>query len=61
MQFYSQDIEQYCKKYSMGNTELLSDLSSNTWETEEMPQMISGSLIGGLLQLLIKISNKNNE
>tara|TARA_Y100001970_G_C13917896_1_gene691913 strand:+ start:147 stop:788 length:642 start_codon:yes stop_codon:yes gene_type:complete len=60
MQFYSQDIDQYCKKYSMGNTELLSDLSSNTWETEEMPQMISGSLIGGLLQLLIKISNVEN-
>jgi len=60
MEFSSKEIDEYCRKYSLGDTELLSELSLKTWETEEMPQMLSGALIGGLLQLLIKISNAEN-
>lgn len=56
MQFVSEDIEQYCKDFSGQDSELLKELSQATWEMEEIPQMLCGSLVGGLLQFLIKIS-----
>ena len=56
MQFVSEDIEQYCKDSSSQDSELLIDLYNKTWETEEITQMLCGSLVGGLLQMLIKIS-----
>jgi caffeoyl-CoA O-methyltransferase len=56
MHLVSKDIEQYCKDYSLDDTDLLKELSKATWETEDKPQMLCGSLVGGLLQILIKIS-----
>ena len=56
MHFVSEDIEQYCKDYSGQDSNLLKELSKTTWATEEIPQMLCGSLVGGLLQFLIKIS-----
>lgn len=56
MQIISKEIEEYCKKFSMNDTGLLSQVETSTWETEDMPQMLSGSLVGGLLQMLIRIS-----
>ena len=52
MRFISEDIEKYCKDYSVKDTDLLKELSKTTWEIEEIPQMLSGSLVGGLLQIL---------
>ena len=56
MQFVSEDIVQYCRDYSGQDSNLLKELSKTTWATEEIPQMLCGSLVGGLLQFLIKIS-----
>ena len=56
MNITPKEIEDYCKEFSIQDTELLSQLTTKTWETEEMPQMLSGSLVGGLLQMLVKIS-----
>ena len=56
MHLISKDIEQYCKDHSLDDTDLLKELSKITWETEDKPQMLCGSLVGGLLQMLIKIS-----
>ena len=56
MQFVSEDIVQYCKDYSGQDSNLLKELSKTTWATEEIPQMLCGPLVGGLLQFLIKIS-----
>ena len=56
MHLISKDIEQYCKDHSLDDTDLLKELSKATWETEDKPQMLCGSLVGGLLQMLIKIS-----
>ena len=56
MHIISKEIEDYCKKFSLQDTELLSEVTTTTWETEEIPQMLSGSLVGGLLQILVKIS-----
>ncbi len=56
MEFVPRNIEKYCQKYSLKDSKLLSDLSKWTWETEESPQMISGTLVGGILQTLIKLA-----
>ena len=56
MHLISKDIEQYCKDHSLDDTDLLKELSKATWKTEDKPQMLCGSLVGGLLQMLIKIS-----
>ena len=60
MKFVSEDIEQYCKDYSGQDNDLLKELTKTTWETEEIPQMICGPLVGGLLQFLIKITGAVN-
>ena len=60
MQIVPEDIEKYCQEFSIKDSQLLSNLSKETWEKEALPQMISGSLVGGILQLLIKISNSRN-
>lgn len=60
MEFTPKEIEDYCKQFSTEESKILLDLSKRTWESEESPQMISGSLIGGLLQMLIKISGSKN-
>ena len=60
MELVTKDIEDYCKLFSASDSDILLDLSKETWESEESPQMISGNLIGGLLQMLIKISGAKN-
>ncbi len=56
MQFNSDKIESYCKEFSLADSSLLKNLTNTTWDTEEIPRMLSGPLVGGLLQMLIKIS-----
>jgi len=56
MKFILEEIEEYCLSHSISDSELLEELTKSTWKTEEMPQMLCGALIGGLLQMLIKIS-----
>ncbi len=60
MKFNSEKIESYCKSFSLKDTSLLQELTKSTWSSEEIPQMLSGSLVGGLLQTLIKISRAVN-
>ena len=55
-----EEIESYCKSYSLKDSSLLQELSKTTWDSEEIPQMLSGSLVGGLLQTLIRISGAIN-
>jgi len=60
MSFNPKEIESYCKKFSIKDSSLLSELTKLTWQSEDIPQMLSGSLVGGLLQTLIKISGAVN-
>ena len=60
MSFNPEKIESYCKKFSIKDSSLLSELTKLTWQSEDIPQMLSGSLVGGLLQTLIKISGAVN-
>ena len=55
-----EEIESYCKSYSLKDSSLLQELSKTTWDSEEIPQMLSGPLVGGLLQTLIRISGAIN-
>ena len=60
MKFNSEEIESYCKSYSLKDTSLLQELTKTTCNSEDIPQMLSGSLVGGLLQTLIRISGAVN-
>ena len=60
MNFSLAEIEKYCKDFSLKDSPLLSDLTESTWSSEELPQMLSGSLVGGLLQTIIRISGAVN-
>ena len=60
MNLISKEIERYCLDKSQPDTGLLKDLVNKTLEEEEIPQMLSGPLVGGLLQLLIKITGAKN-
>lgn len=60
MKFNPEEIESYCKSYSLKDTSLLQELTKTTWNSEDIPQMLSGSLVGGLLQTLIRISGAVN-
>ena len=56
MKFLSEDILQYCQNHSFEDSQLLKELIHYTYDTEDVPQMISGSHVGNFLQSLIKIS-----
>ena len=56
MKFVPKKIEEYCVNQSLSDNELLKALSNKTWEKEEIPEMLSGPLVSGLLHFLIKIS-----
>tara|TARA_Y100001968_G_C19314966_1_gene696127 strand:+ start:365 stop:1000 length:636 start_codon:yes stop_codon:yes gene_type:complete len=60
MNLISKEIERYCLDKSQPDTGLLKDLVNKTLEEEEIPQMLSGPLVSGLLQFLIKITGAKN-
>ena len=60
MNFTLEEIEEYCKDFSLKDSPLLSELTESTWSSEDIPQMLSGSLVGGLLQTLIRLSRAVN-
>ena len=45
----------YCRDHSQADSSLLMELKNYTWENEEIPQMISGQLVGNFLKSLIKL------
>ena len=51
----TKEILNYCHQHSKADSSLLSQLHKYTWENEELPQMISGQIIGKLLQSIIMI------
>ncbi len=53
--FNSEDIQAYCKSHTDHNNTLLSKLEKYTWENEEVPQMISGQMVGKFLQSAIQM------
>ena len=53
----SEKILDYCRQHSKADSSLLSNLEKYTWENEDVPQMISGPLVGKFLQSIIRMIN----
>ena len=51
------NLEDYCLKYSSKESNLLLEIKNHTFKYEEAPQMISGPLVGNLINMLIAVSN----
>ena len=60
MNLISKEIEQYCLDQSQADSGLLKDLVNKTFKEEKIPQMLSGPLVSGLLQFLIKVTGAKN-
>ena len=45
----------YCRDHSQADSALLIELEQYTWENEDVPQMLSGKLVGKFLQSVIKM------
>ena len=43
----------YCQNHSEGNSSILNNIEKYTWDNEDIPQMISGQLVGNFLQSII--------
>ena len=52
-----ENIHLYCKQHTESDSQVLIDLEKYTWENKEVPQMISGQLVGKFLQSVIKMIN----
>ena len=50
-------IIKYCNEHSNQDSDVLKELETYTFENENIPQMISGNMVGNFLQLLIKSMN----
>jgi caffeoyl-CoA O-methyltransferase len=48
-----EDLLNYCREHSNANSSVLVDLEKYTFENEEVPQMLSGQLVGNFLQSII--------
>jgi caffeoyl-CoA O-methyltransferase len=57
MKFIDEKIIQYCHDTSHHDSDILKELHQYTFKNEELPQMISGNIVGNFLQILIKSLN----
>ena len=51
---------EYCEEHSNVDSDLLLKINKYTWENEDIPQMISGQLVGKFLQSIILMSKAKN-
>ena len=51
----TKNIHEYCKKHTVSDNRLLSELEKYTWDNEDVPQMISGQMVGKFLQSIIRM------
>tara|TARA_B100001540_G_C15589681_1_gene543461 strand:+ start:131 stop:763 length:633 start_codon:yes stop_codon:yes gene_type:complete len=57
MKMIDEKIIKYCNEHSNQDSDILKELETYTFENENIPQMISGNMVGNFLQLLIKSMN----
>jgi caffeoyl-CoA O-methyltransferase len=55
LKMVSEEINQYCESNSMGDSALLKELTQFTYDTEDIPQMVSGEQVGNVLQGFIQM------
>ena len=54
MKFIDEKIITYCHENSHTDSDILKKLHDYTFKNEDVPQMISGNMVGNFLQLLIQ-------
>ena len=52
---FTENINKYCKEHTVSDNSLLSELERYTWDNEDVPQMISGQMVGKFLQSIIRM------
>ena len=57
MKFIDEKIITYCDDNSHADSDILKKLHDYTFKNEDVPQMISGNMVGNFLQLVIQSSN----
>ncbi len=60
MDFIDEKIEKYAYDHTQPESELLNRLEKETWDTLEIPQMLTGRIEGRFLKLLVQISNAHS-
>jgi len=54
------EILSYCESHSSGDSDIYKKLTELTYNKEDIPQMLSGNMVGNVLQLLLKLMNAKN-
>ena len=52
----SEQLLDYCREHSSTNSSVIKNLENYTFENEDVPQMISGQIVGNFLQSIIQLS-----
>jgi len=53
--FIKENIHKYCREHTASDNRLLTELEKYTWANEDIPQMISGQMVGKFLQSVIRM------
>ena len=56
----SKKILDYCENHSSGEPKIYKKIKELTYNKEALPQMLSGKMVGNVLQLLLKLMNAKN-
>jgi caffeoyl-CoA O-methyltransferase len=56
----SKKIYDYCEEHSSGEPDIYKKITELTYNKEDIPQMISGNMVGNVLQLFLKLMNANS-
>lgn len=55
MDFLPKEIEEYSLAHSAEESEFFQNLTRETYENEDVPRMLSGPMVGNVLQLLVRL------
>ncbi len=55
MDFLPKEIEEYSLAHSAEESELFQNLTRETYDKEDIPRMLSGPMVGNVLQLLVRL------
>lgn len=55
MDFLPKEIEEYSLAHSAEESEFFQNLTRETYEKEDVPRMLSGPMVGNVLQLLVRL------
>ena len=56
MEFLPKEIEDYCRRHSQDELEIYRQLTAETYESCQIPQMLSGPIVGTILQFFVRLT-----